>query len=465
MKVYKQIYLSLINNLKRTLLLFISTLFIASFASASFSIYQTADTLGHIMKESLGASVYLGADMTANMTVSTLLPAYEEVMQAQKAIEEAKSLLNDERVAYGDIYQTLGQGPIHDYYLIDENEELSNYSTVFCSVTQSPLIDVQAENIEMIAGHEFSSADFSSNANSIIVSDQLVHEDKSPIKIGEKLRFTFPITRLNQQTLEAEIVYEATFEYEVVGIYKNIITKETTKTDREFWLQNYIYIPYPVLKNTSEQLRNLYIEYGEAGMESIADIKLLNGYFKLNDPDDLEAFMLDFNHYIQDYETLYLVSDLEDYYAVSEPINRMKMISLLTVIIAITFAIILLSLIIYDTVKSKKKEIGLYLSLGKKKNHIFLQIFCEIWLVCLIGLSGSIFVGHAVGQKISSQVIHDIASQQENSTQEEIKEDYHFTLETSYIILVFIDGSLVILVSSLYPMKKMMRYSPKELLS
>lgn len=456
----------------------ISVFLIASFICASYTVYQSTTQLNRLIKQQLGANVYLKSDIYNFIVINKSLPEYETVhLKALQAVEELKEYLNDERVLYGDFFQALP--PTHEFYLEHNLLALQKDGSYFgllgemsdlqlISVSQTPMIDVLEKEFRIIEGREFNQQELQDGSMSILLSDRFVKKDGSPYHAGETISIEFLTKKSNLETQETKTVHRERFDFEVIGIYHPNFVKDSTKIiEKNVNYSVYCddpYIPYQTLKKIGERIKEVDSLYGE-GVTSYGDIALINGFFRLKNPDDVESFISDLNQSVRQYVGFYLVSSLDDYYAVSDPINKLKLISLFIILFALLAAVILLSLILNYYVKSRKKEIGLYLSLGEKRKKILFQVFCEICLICLISLSTAIYTGNKIGKNLTNEMIHDTLKVDEKIEEEMIIENYQSKLDLKYSMIMMIGGSIVILMASVYPITKMMKISPKELLS
>jgi len=74
---------------------------------------------------------------------------------------------------------------------------------------------------------------------------------------------------------------------------------------------------------------------------------------------------------------------------------------------AIGAAVIVLTLTITLFLHDRRHEIGIYLSLGERKNAILLQFLSEIMIVSLIGITIALFIGNSVSNQLSHSMLLD----------------------------------------------------------
>lgn len=470
MNFFQRIYYSIIKHPTRSILLLLSSFIIALFVSSSYSIYLSCDHLNTIIKEQIGAKVYIPS-LKLGVTYNKNSTEYQqETIPELQAVEKMKVLLKDEDVNYGEVFQTFeGFYPEGNY--IPNFDHTGYLNSKFISVNHLPLVDVLENEIEIIEGRSFYEDEMNMGKPVVLVSTNVLHEDGSNLKTNEKLKLTYDVKKTffeEDGSVTEKVIHQEVFGFDIVGIYKNkeVIKSTKLRTDGSNIQNNYTeyYIPYETLKQIGDHINKLESVYGDDN-NSCGDARFMAAYFKLTNPDDLENFVQKVKKELSIYGDYRVFSSLDDYYAVADPIQRLHLISLIVIILAIIASVILLSLIISWNVKSRQKEVGLYLSLGEKRKKVFLQVFCEIWLICMLGLGLSIVIGNQVGNTLTQNMMSDAITEESIISKEEINEKMNVSMDTVYIGMMVCMGTVVLFISSISASRKMLTYSPKELLS
>ena len=147
---------------------------------------------------------------------------------------------------------------------------------------------------------------------------------------------------------------------------------------------------------------------------------------------------------------------------------------------SVIVSMVVLGLVITLFVKDRKQEMGIYLSLGEKRRNVLLQIFLETYIVGMLAISLSLFSGDVLGRTLSKEVIiyqNDKQSEviyeklellgavvydglEINTITEEIKSN----LSVSYVLSIYVVGTLVFVVSTLFPTIYILKLEPKNIM-
>ena len=95
-------------------------------------------------------------------------------------------------------------------------------------------------------------------------------------------------------------------------------------------------------------------------------------------------------------KTLKLSIDTDEYDVVSTPLESMQQLVNTTIIIISVVSVVILTLLLTIWIRGRKKEIGILLSIGKRKVNIILQIFTETIAVAVISFVASIPLSQSV---------------------------------------------------------------------
>ncbi|EDS78535.1 ABC transporter, permease protein [Clostridium botulinum C str. Eklund] len=175
---------------------------------------------------------------------------------------------------------------------------------------------------------------------------------------------------------------------EIVGIYEANSDVDTGHNRNMDFLNPYnkIYMPYNVASQFSnnEESNGKDITSATYFMDSAENIDSFKEYAK-SKKIDLDTYTLDAN------DVLYkqMVGPIENVGSFSK-----------TLVLGVTIAgAVILILIIALSLKDRKYEIGVLLSLGESKGKIISQLIVEVLLVAIIAFGSSAFTGNLGGKK------------------------------------------------------------------
>ncbi|TXR58747.1 ABC transporter permease [Bacillus sp. AY18-3] len=194
-----------------------------------------------------------------------------------------------------------------------------------------------------------------------------------------------------------------TLEVEIIGIYETNEQAMGQQAPPIMDPANKLYMPHSTMKK-------LEVDQGISSVQVV--------YF-LNDPQYIDAFKkeakksnIDFNYYKLDaHDSLYkqMIGPIENISSTSQ---------MIIYIVSIAGAIIL-GLIIMLSIKGRRKEMGILLSIGEKKWKLIAQFVVEVVCVAILAFGLSITTGAKVSQYIGDNLLSSeiaIASEETDTT-------------------------------------------------
>ncbi|KWU58188.1 permease [Bacillus mycoides] len=180
-----------------------------------------------------------------------------------------------------------------------------------------------------------------------------------------------------------------TLEVEIIGIYETNEQAMGQQAPPIMDPANKLYMPHSTMKK-------LEIDQGISSIQFV--------YF-LKDPQNIEAFKeeakksdIDFNYYKLDaHDSLYkqMIGPIENISSTSQ---------MIIYIVSIAGAIIL-GLIIMLSIKARRKEMGILLSIGEKKWKLMAQFVVEVVCIAILAFGLSITTGAKISQFIGNNLL------------------------------------------------------------
>ncbi|EOO75256.1 hypothetical protein IC7_05333 [Bacillus cereus BAG1O-1] len=180
-----------------------------------------------------------------------------------------------------------------------------------------------------------------------------------------------------------------TLEIEIIGIYETNEQPMGQNPPPMMNPANKLYMPYSTLKKLEV----------DKGMSSIQAVYLLN------DPQYIDAFKkeakksdIDFNYFKLDaHDSLYkqMIGPIENIASTSQMIIYMVSIA----------GAIILGLIIMLSIKARRKEMGILLSIGEKKWKLMAQFVVEVVCIAILAFGLSITTGAKVSQFVGDNLL------------------------------------------------------------
>lgn len=173
-----------------------------------------------------------------------------------------------------------------------------------------------------------------------------------------------------------------------------------------------------------------------------------------------------------------IISAQDKYDTISGSMNKVAKFSKYILITAAAASIIILTLVIILFIRDRKKELGIYLSLGEKKIKIIGQIFIEVLIVAFIAISISLFTGNLLAKNVSTSLISNDTKTEQDSGMisgnqignanadidfDTVKDSYTVKIDGPYIAFFYLIGLVTVILSTALPMLYILRLNPKKL--
>ena len=191
-------------------------------------------------------------------------------------------------------------------------------------------------------------------------------------------------------------------EVKVVGIYKTSKTADAA-TQRMTSLNpaNTIYAHY-VLTNSFKE-----------GATDKSKQTIDSAVYYLKDPAKMEKFVASASKKL-DTDTMTLSANDQAYQHMLTPLNNVASFATNIVILVAVAGVIILSLIVILSIRERRFEIGVLMSLGENKAKIIGQFFIELFVIMLVSVSLAGMTGNVIGNVIGNQLLS-----QQNATHQE----------------------------------------------
>ncbi|TXR72677.1 ABC transporter permease [Bacillus sp. AR8-1] len=389
MNFIKRSFLSLQSRKGKSLILLAIFLVVINLVFAGFTIQSASSKATDLARQQLGADINLRIDINKyleeqnnnqNANEARKVPSIEK--------KEADKLKNSK---YLDHYNYLKSA-------IAELKELHNVEPSGGAQSFGPnnnlnftlqgvrdffsLEAAQDKKLKLIEGEGITSKTIGKNV--AMIEKKLA--EKNNLKVGDKLQIG--------EVMDEELT---TKELEIIGIYES---KEEVPSfgGQSFALlepANQIYVPYSVMNS------------------------LENAIYSLKDPKDIDAFK-------EEAKKLglpaYYELDAQDnvYKQMIGPIENIASFSKTIVIMVSIAGATILGLIIMLSIKERRKEIGILLSIGEKKWKLMGQLLVEVLCIAVLAFGLSLATGEKVSQKVGDNLLSSEIAKNEDKPEDPI---------------------------------------------
>ena len=139
--------------------------------------------------------------------------------------------------------------------------------------------------------------------------------------------------------------------------------------------------------------------------------------YNLEDPKDMDSFVKQANKLI-DTDTFSLETNDQMYQQMLQPLNNVSSFAKNIVILVAAAGVIILTLIIMLSIRERKYEIGVLLSLGESRMNVISQFFVEIFICMIFALGIAAASGNVVGNAVGNQLLSQQTTSQNTEGQE-----------------------------------------------
>ena len=143
------------------------------------------------------------------------------------------------------------------------------------------------------------------------------------------------------------------------------------------------------------------------------------------------------------------------YQQMSAPLEQISKVANLMLVLTLITGTVVVSLLLCMWMRTRQKEVAIFMSLGKTKSEIFLQTLLEAGSVFTLSVLGATAIG-----KLFSGVLQNVITGSETVT-----ENLKVVLQVQDIGMLFLLGGAVILVALCCSILPILRANPKDILA
>ncbi|WP_086312133.1 hypothetical protein A5821_003413 [Enterococcus sp. 7F3_DIV0205] len=456
MSFFKRALISIWQRKGRTALFLGLFLIVFLLILSGFAIKQSAEKSKIDARKQLGAEVRLKRDNDKIREAvlsgkSTIKPLSKETIDQISHLPQVKSVLisGETGAAKGDLQSVAPRASNEENSI---NSNMANMSQgqevpVFKIHGTNDLLktaDFKSHDAKLIEGEPITEKSLS---NSAVVEQTFAKNNQ--LKLGD----TFKIQGFS---IQGE---EKAQEYKVSGIYKS--EKEVSTLEQMYEMaqpENQIYVDIDSFLKTSKQ----------------ANID--DAMFYLKDPLQVGDFVKDAEAKLPSESNFFkLDAYTEQYEQMIGPLEKMAAFSSIMIKVIVIAGGLILTFLSLLSIRDRKKEVGILLSLGETKMKVILQLVAEILIIGLLSFGLSLVIVQATGQTITNSMLSKQAEQvgpivqqdddygQEKNKNLEPIDKMELRVNATVVSQAGSLGFLLIIITTLVPSVMIARTDPKEL--
>ena len=155
-------------------------------------------------------------------------------------------------------------------------------------------------------------------------------------------------------------------------------------------------------------------------------------------------------------KSLKLSIDTDEYEVVQAPLETLQSLVNTIIVIIVVVSSLVLTLLLTLWIRGRKKEIGVYLSIGKSKTGIIGQFFVETVTVAIVAFATSVFFGGLIAGKASEFLVSRVTTGAATLNVE---------ISAAYLLPLYLIGIAIIAASVVLASWTVFRLKPRDILS
>ncbi|GAX47777.1 ABC transporter permease [Pseudolactococcus reticulitermitis] len=456
MNFFKRAIRSVTRQKSKSLILFAVIFILGNILAGSVIIQQSTQNVEKTTKEQMGAIATVGIDWgntkiqkeLESITGADYSALTEKTIQKIAASPYVKNYDYSEQTGFESkllkTYDPTADKKNEDKETSDSDGNVA-YANNYISIrgVQDPkMMDITLGKIKLAEGSVFTADDVKKGSNVVLISKKFA--DKNGLHVGDEMTIdqnTQGLGDMDTDNAESKPEDSKSFntKVKVVGTYDVLeaVQKKTGQSGKAssgsvvhaaavpygtgqeaFDFENYntLYMPNKTVYTMEQGFRQMLMtDYPDmmAGMtEEDAEVASRPYYipiFQLKSVDDLEKFKADTKPLLPKYFSVMAATDEFD--NIAGQFNKLSKIAKAVIIAAVLLSIVLILLVILLFMRDRKRELGIYLSLGDKKSNVILQIMVEVLTVAVVALVISLITGKFLGSFASEAFLSSDSGQ------------------------------------------------------
>lgn len=494
MNFIKRGFLGITRKKGKSLILLAVIFILGNLISGAISIQQATGNVESTVKDRLGTAATVDMDYDAWNAMSD--EEMETLEMEELDVDLIKEIGELSYVKYYDYSMStwMGSESLKSYQDEELDEDINEDVTfegpsmdfTLKGINYAPVIDFEEQKGKLVGGRVFTQEEVDNGSSVAVISKKLAEENN--LNVGDTFTLDNEVYTYDYETGEEEFATSRDVVLEVIGLFEPQEVKKNTEEDSnndmmvfmdDMDYHNTMYVPNEVVIDETQYNWEESLKADEELAEMMEgeddSFEYYEPIYYLNSPEDSEAFTEEVTPLLPELYTVISASDQYD--DIAGPIESMSTLSKYVLIVAVIATVLITGLVVLLFLRDRKRELGIYLSLGEKRSRVVGQILIEVMAVAVVGITLSLFSGNLLAQQVSDTMMKADDNQRESYedyvyyeniqtdlTVEDVLDSYEVSLNSSYVLGFYGIGLLTILISTAIPLIYIVRLNPKKIL-
>lgn len=284
------------------------------------------------------------------------------------------------------------------------------------------------------------SSDFESGRYRLVDGRHITPKDKYVVMISKELADYNKLSVGDKMTMYC-LDSDSNVKLEIIGIFDGTEGTSGSGFSVSDIPANCGYVDYTTMfENFGRKIDG----YTQVDIYVEDPVSIQNVYDKVNNLPELRG------------KSLKLSIDTDEYETVATPLETLQSLVNTIIVIIVVVSFLVLTLLLTLWIRGRKKEIGIYLSIGKSKASIVGQFFVETVAVAVVAFATSIFFGSLIAGKISESLVSRVMTG---------TAPLNVEISAVYLLPVYLIGIAIIAVAVVAASWTVFRLKPRDILS
>lgn len=472
MNLIKRVVISISRRKVASFVILLVAFLMGNVMAVSISIQQSSQNIERNLLERIGGKLVLtGASISSYRSVLSLDETSYDLqmnrfMEIYHTLASKKNISSaDYSLHFGEIDLTEGQN-----IELDESVQYPKGYSILHGIENREMIDEKERYIQFSNGEKFTEEQMK-NGENVLIANEAVLIDGRAVQPKDVIEFEIKVEEYDSEMKQFIVTDKETISYQVVGTFK-ILDNKFSDVKNSNNIQMF-YTP-------NQNIKKIYQKYTEMSQNKKFQSKywIDSATITVSSSEYLFQLTESANDIAKEEKyPIIVTSTMDTVEKLISPVKALSAISQNILLFSMIAMTIILGLVSFYFLRERKKEIGIYMSLGISKFHLMLQIMLESVLTGMVAIFLSIGSGWFISQQYSASLLKNSYEAEQSEYEEymtdtlnyelliqDIGDDYKITITFEDVAILILLSLSTLLISTAFPLVYVMRFNPKEIL-